>query len=281
MIKENKKGIINADIYSKLYKLFEYKGWDIEKEFNNGIFNRYCRTLEHLNYEQQNFLIELSKDFLHISGDCYTEQLIPALINLINDYPNCNFYFACCLPENEQGNIKSSTIVLYKFKGTTLRQKVDFKTTSISVIENYTRLKSITSFQNKLIVLVDDFIGTGKTARDAISYVRKELPSLNDNTQIVVLSIVAQEDGISLLSSLGVKTYTTHIVKKGISDKYNGDDLLDARNKMNAIESQLNKLRPEFKYGYEQSEALVCMERCPNNTFPIYWFTKNNAPYER
>lgn len=281
MTKETKKCTITVDTYSKLYQLFEYKGWDIDKGFNTGTFERYYRTLEDLNHEQQNFFLQLSRDFLHIPGDCYTDNLIPAFSNLIDDYPKNTLYFTCCLPEDEQGHIKSSATVLYKFKGTTLKQKVDFKNTSISVINNFSSLKQIRSFQNKMIVLVDDFIGTGKTAIDAVNYARKELPYLKDKAQIAVLSIVAQEEGIHLLSSFGVKVYTTHIIKKGISDKYTGDALVEARQYMNEIESQLKKLKPEFKFGYEQSEALVCMERCPNNTFPIYWYTKKNAPYER
>lgn len=45
---------------------------------------------------------------------------------------------------------------------------------------------------------------------------------------------------------------------------------------MDNIESQLmvdaNKLR-----GYLQSEALVMMYACPDNTFPVYWARRTKA----
>ena len=115
MTKENKNSV-TLDTYDKLYQLFKDKGWDIDNESNSGIFGRYYRTLERLNHEQQIFLLELSKGFLHIPGDSYTEHLIPAFKKLIDDYPECILYLACCLPEKEQGKIKISTTVLYKFK---------------------------------------------------------------------------------------------------------------------------------------------------------------------
>lgn len=87
--------------------------------------------------------------------------------------------------------------------------------------------------------------------------------------------------GIEFLSKLGIKVYATHKVRKGISDNYIGESLAKALEQMSEIENRLKKLKSEFRFGYGKSEALVCMERCPNNTFPIYWYTKNDAPYER
>ena len=48
---------------------------------------------------------------------------------------------------------------------------------------------------------------------------------------------------------------------------------------MRSIE-EIIKVNDQNIFGYGQSEALVCMERCPNNTFPIYWLPKK-APYAR
>ena len=36
----------------------------------------------------------------------------------------------------------------------------------------------------------------------------------------------------------------------------------------------------DFNFGYGGSEALICLKRCPNNTFPIYWHGKK-SPYSR
>lgn len=44
---------------------------------------------------------------------------------------------------------------------------------------------------------------------------------------------------------------------------------------MHSIE-KIIKVNNQNIFGYSQSEALVCMERCPNNTFPIYWLPKKH-----
>jgi len=272
---------ISPGIYTKLYKLFEEKKWEVSQECTASTFERYCRTLCLLDDKQQSFLLDLSKDFLHIPFTDYISNLVPAINNLISDFPHCkNIYFTCCLPEKDIGKIKSQTFVFYLFKGGTLNQKTDFKNKKHLAVEDISIYKK-KSFEDEIIVLVDDFIGTGKTASDAIDYVRKELPQLKDNSKIIIMTIVALEQGINFLSKSGVKTYAAHVVKKGITDKYTGSLLKEATDCMNGIEKKIPHLKPDYKFGYKQSEALVSMERCPNNTFPIYWLTKDDAPYGR
>ena len=42
---------------------------------------------------------------------------------------------------------------------------------------------------------------------------------------------------------------------------------------MDDIEKRL-KVNENYRRGFKESEALVCMLRCPNNTFPVFWSTK-------
>ena len=83
------------------------------------------------------------------------------------------------------------------------------------------------------------------------------------------------------MNKLGVKTYYAIERCKAISEELDAENRDDAISLMQGIEKRLKKLRSDYKFGYKGSEALVCLERCPNNTFPIYWLTKEVAPYER
>ena len=85
--------------------------------------------------------------------------------------------------------------------------------------------------------------------------------------------------GIDYLSLNNIRTYCSHVEKRGISDYYSGQMLAEKTELMNSIEKTI-KVKAKFHFGYGNSEALVCMERCPNNTFPIYWLPKK-AAYER
>jgi len=86
---------------------------------------------------------------------------------------------------------------------------------------------------------------------------------------------------MDLLNQAGINMYTKFMEFRGKTDYYTDQALADAKSIMESIESKLSNLEDDFKFGYKKSEALVCMKRCPNNTFPIFGVGKNKAPYER
>ena len=185
--------------------------------------------------------------------------------------------FVTCTPKKDVGCVKSSSTVLYQIKGTTIRQHINLH--PYMVIDNISKINLPDSSKNR-IVLVDDFVGTGETAMGAVEYVRELCPTLKDNSTIVVLCIVAMKEGTELLRRNGVATYCHHIRQKGISEEMVEGERDEALNNMTVIESNIKKLKDNYHFGYNHSESLVCMERCPNNTFPIYWLG-NGTPYER
>lgn len=107
---------------------------------------------------------------------------------------------------------------------------------------------------------------------------KKIQPSL-DYKDIVIVCIVAMQAGIEFFAQKGVRTYYANVEKRGITDYYQGNSLAYATKVMSDIETKMI-VKNKFRFGYNRSEALVCMERCPNNTFPIYWFSKK-SPYAR
>lgn len=273
------KDSISIGQYAKLRTLFEQQNWEIDEELEISTFERYLKTLSKLSVKQQDFIMQLSSRFLHIGQDKYLKELLGPLKKLRDKYSNSNLVFLPCLPKEDQGKTKSSSAVLYQLKGTTVKKYIQLEKhyvcESISK-DAFSRLEN----QNFLIVLVDDFVGTGETALGAVDYVRELCPFMEDNVQIKVLCIVAMQDGISKLSEKGIELFCEHIETKGISDYYTGNELVKAKEQMNSIEKIL-KTKAKYHFGYGESEALVCMERCPNNTFPVYWATKELAPYER
>jgi hypothetical protein len=55
---------------------------------------------------------------------------------------------------------------------------------------------------------------------------------------------------------------------------------------MSEIEEML-AISSKFKFGYKKSEALISLDRTPNNTFPLFWCKKKRdgeswcAPFYR
>lgn len=259
--------------------MFEQKNWEIDEELEISTFERYFNTLSKLSVEQQDFMLQLSSRFLHIEQTKYLKELLGPLKELRNKYPNSNLVFLPCLPKEDQGKTKSCSAVLYQLKGTTIKKYVTLGKYYVCESVSEQILKTLEN-QDFIIVLVDDFVGTGETAIGAVNYVRELCPFLDNNEHIKVLCIVAMKDSINKLHNNGVDLYCSHKESKGISDFYSGEELVKAKEHMESIEKTI-RTKPRYHFGYGESEALVCMERCPNNTFPIYWATKNLAPYER
>ena len=279
-ISKPQKLVFKVGQLEKLKALFNMKNWDIEENEVFSCFERYIRTLSRLQENQQNFILELTERFIHLPLEKYPKCLLEPVRQIRRDYSADNLLFASCVSKADIGKVKSGPVVLYQFKGSTLKSRVALG--NHSIIESFTPeiIKRI-DLDHSHFVLVDDFIGTGESARGAIEYIRELFPVLVDNSRISILCIVAMKKGIDFIKSLGATVYTSSICERGISDFYSGDELVKAIETMQGIELSMKKLNPKFRFGYGQSEALVCMERCPNNTFPIYWYQKNDAPYER
>lgn len=267
---------ISMDVMARLETIFNDKQWNVDRTSQISLYDRYCNTLMKFTEEEQQLLLELTERFLKIDLNEYVGYFENLLNDIQNDNPSSPLILVPCLPEKEVGKTKSTSVALYTMKSTHYNHAVKCGIEP-SDIKNV--LPAIN--QNTIIILVDDFIGTGETALKAISYAQSILPQDFPLQNIKVMSIVTMESGKTAIEKIGVKVYSHYKNNKGITDNYTGDKLLQATELMNSIESKLTKLKPEFRFGYGLSEALVCMGRCPNNTFPVYWLGKNTAPYER
>jgi len=231
---------------------------------------------------EQRFLLELTQRFDSIPSSKYQDELVVAVKKLLANSEGKFIYFTRCVLEEDAGEIKSCDSLLYILKGAEIKQYLCLENTRI-VKPDSLKPKDINLINSKgaIMVLVDDFIGSGDTALGAVQYVRKQVPALRVDNNVWFLSIAALVEGVNKLKDFGYPVITNHMYKKGISEYYEDDKLEEAIETMTSIESRLPGLLPDFHFGYMQSEGLVSMLRCPNNTFPIYWLLKGVAPYER
>lgn len=267
----------SSDQLAKLMHLFDKQRWEIDTNSKTSVFNGYVHMLSQLTKEHQNFIMKISERFLHIGIDKYSDKLLGPLRQLRSDFHDDFLLIAPRLPEDEQGKIKSGSIVVYQLLGNSIKAKINLGQHSICRSKLVDFMCQVHK-DDLRVVLVDDFVGTGETAWNAVQYVKKIQPSL-DNKDIVIVCIVAMQAGIEFLAQKGVRTYYANVEKRGITDYYQGNSLAYATKVMSDIEALMN-VKNKFRFGYNRSEALVCMERCPNNTFPFYWLSKN-APYAR
>lgn len=275
---------MKANTIGRVLDIFEKKDWELDEDMVTSKFNLFCKMLERLENENEvDLMIELLEDFLHVDGNKYNDEIAEVLKCLLKTHSKLQTLFVLPLiSENDAGKIKSSHSVLYKFKGTTIKYKVSaLKNIRLSVLDDIQKLPPLK--ENQMLILVDDFIGTGDTAIESIDYLTKIHPSIEIN-KIAIFTIVIQKKGLEYLEGKGFEVFYSNLVYRGVSDKYPAGQKEIKLALMKNIEDRLTKLKPEYRYGYKQSEGLVCMERTPNNTFPIFWHdykSKYNPPFPR
>lgn len=133
--------------------------------------------------------------------------------------------------------------------------------------------------KDTLIVLWDDFVGSGDTAFTAIADIQKFLADAGNITteqNYAVVCMCAMREGIDLLDYFQLSCYACDVYGKAISDDVRfTQEQRDARKAfMKSAEYKVvKKAVKNYSLGYHQSEALLSiMDKCPNNTFPFYWF---------
>jgi hypothetical protein len=273
---------LNISTLHEITNLFEELHWEIEDQKDNefSLFNRFCSLMSLLEKEEQELIIELTRNqYLRVKFEEYNtlieEAFSKAQKHSEKDFRKIKKIFVLpLLSPKDKGKIKSSSVVAYIFQNIEMQYKKLFSGKKIEVMSilEEKKVRKINENDEAILLIVDDFIGSGETAVACLedvcngSNVKKE--------KIVVLSLVSQETGESVVRGYGVEIYSAFTRKKGITDFY-GDATSRKIRIMKKIEA---KIKPSDKYrmGYNSSEALVSLIRTPNNTFPIYWLTKGN-----
>lgn len=264
---------------TELENLFKEKEWSKIEDYEN-FFENFCKFLEVLNEEQTNLIKELTSEFLWITDNQYYKRLRESLLQLSN-YPELDLSKIFIVPllthnDRNKSKTKSSTRIAYCCQNHQFKNIEIFKGTTFKIIDNPDRLPRATKLETRKnpIILVDDFIGTGETAITAIEEIR-QLQNYSNNI-LFIASLVCQEEGFTNIRDTGVNILCSVIRQKGLSNKYEGEELKEKVEIMNSIENVLSTDvkfdRNTFGFGYGKSEALVTLTRTPNNTFPVYWY---------
>lgn len=274
--------------------LFIEKGWKQFDEYES-FFSNFCSMLENLDGEHSELIIELTKDFIWLRSLDYYLHLKNTLIKLA-DFKKLDLSTIHIIPlfsksDREKNKIKSSSLVAYLCQINEFKYNDILKNTKFIIHNDLERLPNPATLKrnNNPIILIDDYIGTGDTALEALNEVLEY--KKYDNETLFVASLICQNEGKRVLNEFGYEVISDIFRDKGISEKYSGNELvkmLELMNEIEAILRQDEKFITDYCFGYKASEALVALIRTPNNTFPIYWYSANigkgnswNAPFPR
>jgi hypothetical protein len=276
-------------------ELFKDKKWEIEvdKDLKLSLFNKYIDRYKRIDEKSRTLYLDLSRKFLRIKDRDVYKIFKDIYNNIDNDFLN-SFKKIHIFPlvdpyvKFEKGKTKTSRPKTKS--GEKIKMLIECNeyrelkySEKIHIQDNFDYFANNTFDKNKdLLILVDDFIGSGRTAKDILTEILKNTKFNSNN--IIIITLVAQEKGINhIYDEKKVLTFFKYLKKRAISDYYDGDELI-LNLEINSSMEQTVGCPDKWKLGYEKSEALVSiMNKSPNNTLPIFWYETKTliAPFQR
>lgn len=276
---------ISAINFARLTAIFMIKSWKIDDGDNDfSLFNRFCTALATLSDEEQILVLELTEKFTKIDGNNYFDYLTETLNNFIETNRTKlekikNIFIAPLLSPKDFGKSKSSTAVQYFLRDIVFTYP-DVANKKVSFTDGLEVNSTLINREDSILLLVDDFVGSGGTALEAIQFLESEKNI--DKSRISIITIATLEKGEKGLNEKNIPIFYALKFKRGISDNYDRESALEKLSIMESIEKKLRVHKNE-KFGYDSSEALITLIRTPNNTFPVFWKQKKGrmAPFPR
>ncbi len=268
-----------ADI-SLIDKIFADKNWNRTEKIYQHAYENTLSIISELNDNEKNLFIKLLTNFRRYPSNIYEDLLhdaskkIPA--SALDGFTKIIFV-PIKFPMNTP-RAKSCDQFPYTMR-TAVAPHVDtFQGKCTSSLSSALELKTINP--DTMIIALDDYIGSGRTALNFHKELTSRLPHANN--QIILLSLVNMQFAENYLRSKGIKVYSAITEKKCISQN---PDFPNPKETLATLKSISQKLKTRiFLYrGYSKSEALVAMMNTPNNTIPIFWADSAtwSAPFRR
>ena len=137
------------------------------------------------------------------------------------------------------------------------------------------------------IVIIDDFIGTGRTVARKVKFLANTLAKLGKyGVSFYVCSLAAMNFSRETVGNVVEESYSYMYLSKGITELAPSSKQTLYAYDMLVLEGHLHwsrNKRRRYSFGYEKSEALFSLEstNVPNNVFPIFWWPLLKPGVER
>lgn len=260
--------------YNRFMKLYSHQTWLSKKETSLEALIATCDTCD-----QKNLVFSLLDRFHYLKAETihlFLEQMVDYVVGCGVD-KECMQLVACTF-DNEadsgQRILDMIKVPLYE-RGWRNIQTVNTIGKAI---------KNISDGKNQIII-VDEFIGTGRSLRSKVDWLKKNsgLP-----INIKCCFMAGMKNAIDRLKADDIDIFCPLQLEKGISEYFQGDKLSNAINDMLCLESKLAKIIQEknlddYSFGYGKAEALYSSENgnTPNSVFPIFWWLRDERGAER
>lgn len=256
-----------------LRDIWQQKNWAFPTMAESeSAFDRLCQMTSLLNNEETQLLVNLTRFYTHYSFTDYQHLLIEALSKISTDVlANVDRIVVAPLvsPEDVARNrSKSGHCLPYVAEHVAIPANAALSQLPVTALAapKFDRPKLVEA--KLLVMLVDDFVGSGDTAIKAVKDLQE---TVSPQDEIVVVSLVTMQSGVDALKQASIPFFWAKLAEMGINDNPHIQDKTKAYQLVDGIWEAHLEIAEKYKRGYKNSEALVTLVRTPNNTLPMYW----------
>jgi hypothetical protein len=262
---------LSKDNFHILFRLSKKQPWLTDKyeELQQLLF------ADCSNQEQKDLILDLLNRFKYISGENFGLSLTEMAEDIVTD-PDLSDETTQIVAMAAGSGTDSSQYILYSLKRILQEnewEKHKFTNTFGKIYSSYKKIK-----KHKNIVLIDEFVGSGRTVIGRIREIKKVFDAAGvTDYRIKVKVIVSTEIGKNAILASGTDFSSQIIIKKGISDYYSNQEFTNKIDLMLCLEDLLKQNYEGHELpslGFGKTESLYCREggNTPNSVFPIFWW---------
>lgn len=268
--------IENKSHFKTLFNLSKKQPWlaDKEEELTDLLFS------ECINKEEQSLILELLGRFIHISHDRFSDYLYSLVEEIATD-PRLEDKNTLLVAMTGDSSPDSGQFVLYALKPIFEKMNWRHHIAVTNFQRAFSKFKS-SGFKHSNIVLIDEFVGSGKTILGRVKTLKQQFSDHEVN--IIVRALFSSEVGVKAIEEEGIDFKSLLTLDKGISSHYSGIELNKKLQLMERLEGILlekyeDRELPNLGYGGTESLYTRDSGNTPNSVFPIFWwpFLKTNA----
>ncbi len=263
---------MKQNVFRILFKLTQKQPWleDKDDDLQKLLFSD-CKT-----DEERELILELLERFTHVSHKDFG-VLINELVEDIVTEPTLTDDTTQIVAMTGDYNADSAQFVLYSLKPIFERLKWRQHITVTNFQKSLRQYKKM-GYKHSNIILVDEFVGSGKTIVGRVNTLQKLFSDNGiNNVSIQVKVIAASSVGIKYAQKNNISLTSYLTIDQGISDHYHGQEIINKfaiMDKLEAILSTSYEGRDLPYYGYGGTESLYTRDdgNTPNSVFPIFWW---------
>lgn len=263
---------------TRIIDLFTEKNWPIDEINKSSLYNRFLQRYQHFNTEGRTLFLKLSQCYQKISLSEYQELIIQLMEQAVEKYYTAgqDVWVYPIKKFEHLSDIKSADLVAYLCKTVQTQYSDRLYKKKFRIINSLQDLEQKKQkLYKKPLLLLDDFIGSGKYVCDVV----QELFDAGISKEnIVICTLYLSEAGNKQLTESGYSVEYLELVSCSLQ-KLSPQE----QNVLQTIENSLG-VSKEFHFGYGESATLITLLRTPNNSLPMFWFDKgrsHSAPFPR